>query len=946
MVGRTNVGGVEIDIRGDAGHFRREMQSTERTTDRTQRAVRGELRRTGSEMDRLNSKIGATRTSMLALASSAGLGLITGVGVLKNFGQAMSTLKAVTGATDAQMEALTAKARLLGSTTRFSGTQAAEGMIFLARAGFTADEALRSVEGTLKLAQAGGLDLGRAADIASNVLGGFNMNVSETGRVVDVLAKAANAANVTVNSLGEGLKFAAPVADSLGIKLEETIAIIGKLGDSGIAGGLGGRGFSSFAVAFEARRKDIEAIIGEYDIAAEGFNNVIARLRDANVETSRIVQIFGAANLDIYTILANASADAAKGTAILTKRLEEAGGTADTVATIMDDNLNGAILGSISAMQELVLAMGDAGGESALIGAFDSLASLMRTAAANADILGVAFVALAARGILPLAASTFTRAVPALIAARTQLTLVGVAATAASGATTLLTRSMALVGGPLTIAIAGAAAAYVALARSAKRAKRDLAETNEALKRADEVIRSTNEFLGREDPLGKIGASAETARDRVDNLASALGDVVTRLKEVFEANKLNQAFEVSKAAQDLRNEIAEIEEERQQSIGGLDTIYGPKRELTREQRLEAFDATERGQQQRRAQQRLAVLENQFEELGVSPQDIIDAFKNGTKEAVAETTKGAPSSVAAGSPDAEALKLAAEEALALREELERAFEIELARAEGNEAQVRLLEDQEEILRRTADYIEAGLEAADAEKIARAEVLAIREAEIRAIVKGVQEEKAAEAQRRRDAEEAERQRAKDTLGLDPKDDGFDRELLKSDIKYALEEAIRSGDVSGAIQDVFERRVSDALANAIDGLVDEFLKLFEGLDLGGGKGGGLFGGLVDFVFGGVRASGGNVKAGTSYLVGERGAERFVPLEDGTILPNMNGQFIRDASQAAGKMELNAPFIVQGNITEEVLPKVMELFDEYQRSLPRVIDARVQDQRARGAY
>ena len=943
MVGRTKVGGVEIEIRGDADHFEREMRGTKRTTERTHRGIRSEIRRTGTETDKLNAKIRQTGASMVALAATVGLGFTAGIGVLKNFGQAMSTLKAVTGATDAQMDALTAKARLLGSTTRFSGTQAAEGMIYLARAGYTADEALNSVEGTLKLAQAGGLDLGRAADIASNVLGGFNKNVSETGRVVDVLAKAANSANVTVNSLGEGLKFAAPVADSLGISLEETVAIIGKLGDSGIAGGLGGRGFSGFAVAFEARRKEIEAIIGEYDIASEGFNNVIRRLRAANVETSRIVQLFGAANLDIYTILANSSVDAAKGTEVLTKKLKEAAGTADTVSRIMDDNLNGAILGAISAMQEVVLALGDAGGTSGLIAAFNGLADLMRTAAANADILGVAFVALAARGILPLAIASFSRAVPALIAAKTQLTLVSAAAGAATLATSTLSAAVSAVGGPLTIAIAAAATAYVALARSARDAKQDIADTNEAIARADEVIRETGEYLGREDPMNKIGEGAKEAKNRVDDLAASLGDVATRLKQVFEAGKLNQAFEVAAAAQELRNEIAKIEEEIQTEAAqyaARQKFFESDRAPIREARLEELRSGERGDQQRRARQRLAVLEGQFKELGVTSQDLIKAFREGAKDVKEEETppaKSKPVNVAAGDPKVqEALEeLAAQEALL--EELERAYQLDLARAQEREKLVQALEDEEDIIARTADYMEAGLTQAEAERKAREEILSIREAE-----RDVEEEKARIARLNRDFDKLfDRGGA---LNPDEEDFDFETDTLKRDLSLAIEEAIRSGNVGEAIRNVFERRVSDALGNAIESLVDEVIALFSGVFKDSGAGGDIFG-IFGTIFSGARASGGSVKKGQSYLVGERGAERFVPLEDGTILPNMNGQKLRSPDQMS-RGAIDASFNNYGTITEEALPRMLELLQEHQRRLPQQIDARFQEQRSRGAY
>ncbi|HPE48696.1 MAG TPA: phage tail tape measure protein, partial [Hyphomonas sp.] len=339
--GSKRVGGVYFEIEGDDSDFRRTLRQSETQAKRAGNVISAEFRKTEVAAAAAQKRISGVGTSLIAMAAAAGLGIGQSVSILKDFGQAMSTVQAVTGATEAQMVALTAQARLLGATTRFSATQAAEGMIFLARAGFSADQALGAIEGTLQLAQAGALDLGRAADIASNVLSGFNLPVSETARVVDVLAKAANSANTDVNQLGEAMKFAAPTAVALGLGLEETTAIIGKLSDAGIQGGLAGRGFQSLATQFENQRDKIEALIGPYDLAVDGISNVIKRLNEAGITTKQVIEIFRAENLDVFTILKNAAYDSAKGIDALNNKLLNARGTAAQVAKTMDDNLNG-----------------------------------------------------------------------------------------------------------------------------------------------------------------------------------------------------------------------------------------------------------------------------------------------------------------------------------------------------------------------------------------------------------------------------------------------------------------------------------------------------------------------------------------------------------------------------------------------------------------------------
>ena len=124
----------------------------------------------------------------------------------------------------------------MGRTTVHSATEAARGQAFLAQAGFDANEILSALPATLALATAGELDLASAADIASNVLSGFQMEANQTGRVADVLALAASKTNTSVLQLGSALAKAAPAAKAAGWSLEETTAAIGKLSDAGIQG--------------------------------------------------------------------------------------------------------------------------------------------------------------------------------------------------------------------------------------------------------------------------------------------------------------------------------------------------------------------------------------------------------------------------------------------------------------------------------------------------------------------------------------------------------------------------------------------------------------------------------------------------------------------------------------------------------------------------------------
>ncbi|MEE8608994.1 MAG: phage tail tape measure protein [Nitrospiraceae bacterium] len=349
------------------------------------RQVEKSLNRVSTAADRTRKVLArAFAFSVIAIA------LRSTIGLLANFEQQMSTVRAISGATEAQFKSLTEEAKRLGITTRFSASEAAEGMVFLARAGFEVNEVLGSIQGTLLLAQAGALGLGEAADIASNVLKGFRLEVSETGRVVDVLALAANSANTTVGQLGQGLKFVAPIAAGLGVSLEETTAAMSALSDAGLQSTLAGTGLRRILSELESpakKTRDILASVGlteaDVRVSTVGLTKALTNLRDAGVDTGQALELFGDRGGPAFEVLSSSLPDVVR----MTEELGNAGGTAERIARIMDDNLNGALLSVRSAFQGLILELGEAGATGALRSFFDALAAGLRTLAANVDTI-------------------------------------------------------------------------------------------------------------------------------------------------------------------------------------------------------------------------------------------------------------------------------------------------------------------------------------------------------------------------------------------------------------------------------------------------------------------------------------------------------------------------------------------------------------------------------
>jgi TP901 family phage tail tape measure protein len=327
-----------------------------------------------------------------ALGGLAAVGVATGIGIaikqMASFSQEMSTVKAITGSLGQEFDALRTKAKDLGTNTRFSATQAAEGMTFLARAGFSANEVLESIEPTLKLAQAGALDLGRAADIASNILTGFRIDTEDAAHVMDVLALAANSANTNVEQLGEAMKYVAPVGAGLGVSLEETTAAVQALGDAGIQASMAGTSLRMVMRLLESPTEKQKAVFRELGLEAKdlqisqvGLTGALQKLSDAGIQTGQSLQAFGRAGT-AFDVLVNAVPKVRD----FTKANIEADNTANNIAKTMDENLNGALLAVKSAWEGLVLAFGDLGAESGLTKFFFGLADALRALARNLDL--------------------------------------------------------------------------------------------------------------------------------------------------------------------------------------------------------------------------------------------------------------------------------------------------------------------------------------------------------------------------------------------------------------------------------------------------------------------------------------------------------------------------------------------------------------------------------
>ena len=189
---------------------------------------------TGEKLQTVGNKISSVGQKLLPVT-----GVVTGLGTAAvktaaDFDSAMSKVAAVSGATGKDFDDLRSKAREMGAKTKFSATEAAEAMNYMAMAGWKTGDMLGGIEGVMNLAAASGEDLATTSDIVTDSLTAFGLKAEDSGHFADVLAAASANANTNVSMMGETFKYCAPVAGALGFSVEDTAEAIGLMGNAGI----------------------------------------------------------------------------------------------------------------------------------------------------------------------------------------------------------------------------------------------------------------------------------------------------------------------------------------------------------------------------------------------------------------------------------------------------------------------------------------------------------------------------------------------------------------------------------------------------------------------------------------------------------------------------------------------------------------------------------------
>ena len=310
-----------------------------------------------AETERSVDAYGRMKGAVLALG--AALGITFAVNKVKDFFSGavadaaefeaqMSTVGAVSGASAADMEKLRAAAEKMGAETKYNATEAAQGLENLARAGLKADDAITLLPSVLSLATANGISLADSASYITQAVAGMGMEMDQAGRVADVLSAAASNANTDIKGMGEALAYAAPVAASLGMTVEQTAAYIGKFADAGIDGSMAGTALRNMMAQFSNPASTFRKELAALGIRTNDFNQAIRQLAAAGPKGEAAINALGMEAGPAFKALLGQGIGALDD---LTTKLENAGGTAEEQAKRMSDNVPGAFAALTSAWQ-------------------------------------------------------------------------------------------------------------------------------------------------------------------------------------------------------------------------------------------------------------------------------------------------------------------------------------------------------------------------------------------------------------------------------------------------------------------------------------------------------------------------------------------------------------------------------------------------------------------
>ena len=505
----------------------------------------------------------AGQAIMPASMAVAGLGAAA-VKTATDFDAGMSKVAAISGATGDDLDALRDKAREMGAKTKFSASEAASAMEYMAMAGWKTEDMLGGIEGIMNLAAASGEDLATTSDIVTDALTAFGMSADDSAHFADILAAASSNANTNVSMMGETFKYCAPIAGALGFSAEDTAQAIGLMANAGIKGSQAGTALRTIMNNLAGEVKITGKALGEVTIATTNtdgsmrdLSDILADCRGAFSQLSESEQaaaaeaLVGKNAMSGFLALMNAgdadieklssSIDHCSDTFVKTVDgaiipmsqaleegidwIEEYNGVADQMASVMQDNLAGQLTILKSQLEELAISFGEM-----LMPAIRSIVSKIQafvdklngmSESQRKAVLTIGLIIAALGPLLVILGSVISKvgvAMQGFVKLATGIKKLGVAVKAGTGIFGKLGAALGGISAPV-LAIVAVIAVLIA-------AFKHLWDTNEEFRNAITAI-----WNGI---VSKIQAFCQSIVDRLNALGFEFGSIVDVLKSLWD----------------------------------------------------------------------------------------------------------------------------------------------------------------------------------------------------------------------------------------------------------------------------------------------------------------------------------------------------------------------------------------------------------------------------
>lgn len=278
-----------------------------------------------------------------------------------NFSSAMSQVEAVSGAKGSQLDNLTAKAKEMGASTKFTATQVADGFNYMAMAGWKTEDMLNGISGVLDLAAASNSDLATTSDIVTDALTAMGYTAKDSSRLADVMASASSNANTNVELMGGTFQYVAPVVGALKYSMEDTALSIGLLANAGIKGQKAGTNLRAIFSRLSAPTKEVKSAMDELGISVVNSDGSMKPLRETMgdlrqafsklgeaEQAEKAKNIAGQQAMSGLLAIVNASESDYKKLALA---IDNSDGSAQEMAKTMQDNLQGSVTATGSKLE-------------------------------------------------------------------------------------------------------------------------------------------------------------------------------------------------------------------------------------------------------------------------------------------------------------------------------------------------------------------------------------------------------------------------------------------------------------------------------------------------------------------------------------------------------------------------------------------------------------------